>query len=119
MRRLFASLLLLLAPFSNAWSISVTDLPAQLQACMGSHDCVVDTSSPVVTMPALEIYRFYDNLSGTPATGYALRYSLLPPSGAYDYNTLASPYAGEVWLTLQDSYDLIGGANRVTVYTAR
>jgi hypothetical protein len=117
MRRVFASLLLVLAPFSNAWSISVADLPAQLQSCMGSHACVVDTSGPVASIGTMEAYRFYDNLSGLPTVGYALRYSLLTPSGAYDNNTLASPYAGEVWLTLQDSYDLIGGANQVTVYT--
>ena len=117
MRRLFASLLWLLAPFGNAWSISVTDLPAQLQACMGSHDCVVDTSTPVVSIGTMEAYRFFDNLAGTPVSGYALRYSLLPRSGLYDYDVLSAPYGGDVWLTVQDTYALAGDSNRVTVYT--
>jgi len=118
MRQLFASLLLLLAPFGCARAIALSDLPAQLQACIGSHDCVVDTSSgPVASIGTMESYRFYDNLSGTPTTGYALRYNLLPPSGLYDYSVLGQSYAGDVWLTVQDTYSLAADSNRVTVYT--
>ncbi len=117
MRRLIASFLLLLAPFSNAWSISVADLPAQLQACIGSNECSVNVSAPVVTIGNMEAYLFADNLTGTPVTGFALRYSLQPPSARYSNDQLQLPFLGDVWLTVQDSYDLAGNANRMTIYT--
>lgn len=117
MSRYLAVVLLLLAPVGNAWSLPVSALPGQLQACIGDRSCIVDASAPVFATGAMEAYLFADNLGGVPAIGYALRYSLLPPSGVYDFNTLAAPYAGDVWLTVFDSYNLAADSNRVTVYT--
>jgi len=78
----------------------------------------VDTAGPIFATAAMEAYVFADDLkSSTPTTGYALRYSLLPPSGLYDYSAQTQAYAGEVWLTVQDTYTLAADSNRMTVYT--
>lgn len=117
MRRLFVPLLLLLAPCQYAWSIPLTALPAQLQACVGNNTCFVETSAPVVAMGSMEAYLFSDTSSATPITGYALRYSLLHPSARYVNDTMFIPFSGDVWLTVQDTYDLAGDSNRFTIYT--
>jgi len=112
MLRIIVLMLFLLTPIEYARSISITDLPSQLQSCMGSGDCIVDTSVPFLAFGQMEAYSFADNLLGSPVTGYALRYSLLPPSGEG-----STPYGGELWLTVQSSYDLSLDSNLVTVYT--
>lgn len=112
MPRIIILVLLLFIPIKYARSITVVDLPSQLQACMGSGDCFVDTSLPAFAFGQMEAYSFAGDLQGSLVTGYALRYSLLPPSGE---NSTA--FGGDVWLTVQSSYDLSLDSNPVTVYT--
>ena len=116
MARLLFLVLLLLAPIECVHSISLTDLPLQLQTCIGTGECIVDTSGPVVTIGQMEAYLFANNLKASPVTGYALRYSLLPPSGqTSDSGSFA--YGGDIWLTVQGSYELALDSNPITVYT--
>lgn len=116
MRRFFLAALILLAPLQEARSITLADLPAQLQACMGAGTCTVDTAAPAAVMGSMEAYRFTDNLAGLPTTGYALRYTLQPPSGRYNNDIALASSSGDVWLTVQDSYALAGDSNLLTVY---
>lgn len=116
MPRLVVLVLLLISPAEYVCSITITDLPSQLQACIGSNNCVVDTRAPVVTIGQMEAYYFADNLQGTPAFGYALRYSLLYPSAEISGPGTIT-YTGDIWLTLYNSYDLSLDANPVTIYT--
>jgi hypothetical protein len=116
MLRLIVLVLLLLAPTEYARSISITDLPSQLQACISSNDCIVDTGGPVVTIGQMEAYSFSDNLQGSPVSGYALRYLLLPPSSE-DSSSGSTAYSDDIWLTVQSIYDLSLDSNPVTVYT--
>lgn len=120
MRRVFLAALILLAPLQEARSIALADLPVQLQACIGTGTCSVDTSSPVASMGSMEAYRFTDTLAGLPVTGYALRYTLQAPSAMNESSfesEAITPYSGHVWLTMQDSYDLAGDVNLMTIYT--
>jgi len=112
MPRIIILVLLLLIPVKYALSITVVDLPSQLQACMGSGDCSVDTSVPALAIGQMEAYSFVDNLQESAVAGYALRYSLLPPSGED-----STAFGGDIWLTVQSSYDLSLDSNPVTVYT--
>jgi len=66
----------------------------------------------------MQAYSFIDDLTGTPVTGYALRYALLPPSGQDSTSSGFTSYTDYVWLTVQDSYDIYYATpKRVTVYT--
>ena len=109
--------LLLCAVFRTACAIPVTDLPSQLQDCVAGNDCYVNTSTPAASFPGMNAYQFIDNLMTSPRTGYAVQYSLLPPSGVDSTASGFTPYSGSVWLTVYDSYDLTMDAARVTVYT--
>ncbi|HED18066.1 MAG TPA: hypothetical protein ENI74_01000 [Gammaproteobacteria bacterium] len=115
--RLFALVLVLLAPFQLAQAILVSDLPNQLQSCIGSNNCFVDTSSPAFSLGTLEAYSYVNDPSGSAVPGFALRYILLPPSGQVTTGSATTPYMDYVWLTVQNSYALAGDSNRVTVYT--
>lgn len=49
-------------------------------------------------------------------TGFALRYSLLPPSAEIS-DTDSVAYGGDIWLSVQTTYNLSLNSNIVTVYT--
>lgn len=117
MQRLIVSVLLLLAPIKYSVSAPVGSLilPSQLHTCVDSSTCFVDTT-PTVTIGQMEAYSFVDNRQGSAVSGYAVRYSLLPPSGENSASGLTA-YSGDIWLTVQDSYDLAADSNPVTVYT--
>lgn len=118
MPRYVTLILLLLAPFGKVWSLPVSALPGQLQDCMFSNfTCVVGLTAPVFSTGNMEAYFYIDLSSGADTTGYALRYTLTPPSGRYSFDQQLLPFAGDVWLTVQDTYDLAGDSNRITIYT--
>jgi hypothetical protein len=77
----------------------------------------VDLAAPAAAMDRMEAYAFTDSSSGTAVNGYALRYSLLPPSGAHVTGAPVEPFTGDVWLTVQSTYDLADDTHRMTIYT--
>jgi hypothetical protein len=95
--------LLVFASWQPARAITVADLPTQLQACIGSNNCIVDTSVPVAAYGQLEAY-LYTDLAGGDIPGY----TLLPPSGEENIYTGDIPFTGDIWLTVQSSYTLAG-----------
>jgi hypothetical protein len=117
MRRILFSALLLFAPFHTVSAITVTDLPGQLQTCIGNSSCAVTTASALVDYGNMQAYAYTDLSGGSPMTGYALRYALTSPSGRNVTDGGFTSYTGYVWLTVYDSYDLSADSNLVAVYT--
>ncbi len=118
MLRQITSMFLLLAPIGYAYATPIDNLvlPSQLQACVDTNECTVDVG-PTTVIGQMAAYSFVDNRQGAAVSGYALHYSLLPPSGESDSNSGITPYGGDIWLTVQDSYDLTLDSNLITVYT--
>ena len=116
MTRLLCTLLFLCAPCHAIAALVLTDLPAELQACVGNGTCYVDYR-PTVDFGNMQAYSYVDLATGSPVAGHAVRYTLSPPSGQSATGNALIPYGGEVWLTVRDSYDLAAGANRLTIYT--
>lgn len=107
--------LLLSALCRPVCAIPVSDLPLQLQACISSNDCFVDTSTPAVTIGGMQAYTFIDNAQSSPVSGYALQYSLQSGTGLNDNGNFI-PYDGYLWLTVYNDYDLSMDAARITLY---
>jgi hypothetical protein len=112
MKNILAAILLLLGPVHAALAITVADLPGQLQTCVGDASCFL-ALSPAADFGNMQAYSYTD--SG--GYGYALRYTLTPPSGQQSSYSGFTPYTGSVWLTVYNSYDLATDSARVTVYT--
>ncbi len=115
-RRTSAFLLLL---FINtgafAAPIQPLTLPGQLQTCVDAGDCFIN-SAATVSIGQMSAYYYEDYRQGGVINGYALRYSLLPPSSETSPSGQA-PYAGDIWLTLRNTYDLTLDSSLITVYT--
>lgn len=112
MSRLIAVILLLIIPVRAVLAISVSDLPVQLQTCIGDASCYL-ALTPAADFGNMQAFAYSD----TTASGFALRYTLTSPSGQDVNSGNSVPYTDYLWLTVYNSYDLATNSARVTVYT--
>lgn len=80
--------------------ISTSDLPLELQACVNSGDCSVDSVS-ISSHDDTSMFNYTDLVNNT--TSKLVRYSMI--NSYQDDNGVISDFSGNVWLQAADSFD--------------
>lgn len=107
----------------HAATLSNSDLPGTIQSCVASNSCFVVNSSSYDS-GMVSAYTIYD---ASFNQGLLVRYALVSPSGGSftdtDYTqdppvttSSSTPYAGYLWMYVQNSYSASEAAHPVTLY---
>lgn len=126
---IIAALLATSIPTTHAVTISLSELPTEVQSCY-FNSCFVDLESSVDFM-GMSAHRYF-NFNTTASSvfdGWLIRYNLTAPSRNTSYYDPSwgsdpamripniTPYSGNVWLQASDSYDLVNSHHEFKIFT--
>lgn len=126
---IIAALLATSIPAAQAVTISLNELPTEVQSCLPG-TCFVDLESSV-DFQGMSAHRYFNFNTTTSSLfdGWLIRYSLTAPSRNTSYYdpswhgeptgpvTTVTPYSGNVWLQASDSYDLVNSHHEFKIFT--
>ena len=108
-----AAALLLISVSLQSHAASAPVFPAEVDACIQSSACTTPTH--IINSQYLQAYRYIDN----GVAKYLMHYDLFAPSAQQPASGSSTPFAGAVWLGMQQTYDLAQDRHEINLYLDR